>query len=158
MTNWKLNDDATSLTDSVKAWLPYSCYRSLGVVDDLSQSLEYLGRWESLPVVGGLSGLQGRWQFFMVVNGLSKSSFKLLLLAPNLLTASRCRSFRAVGGRQRYFVLFPCDTNGTTGSLAVFHCRSRSLRSTSSPSQRPCRWLSLRVVTGLCKNFIHVSI
>ena len=39
-----------------KAWFPYSRYRSLGVVDSLSQSLEYLGRWESLPVVGSLSG------------------------------------------------------------------------------------------------------
>ena len=53
------------------------------VVTGLSQSLEYLGRWESLPVVGGLSG--PLTVSFMVVNGLSKSLFKLLLLAPNLL-------------------------------------------------------------------------
>ena len=37
---------------------------ALCVVDGLSQSLEYLGRWESLPVVGGLSrsltGFHGR--------------------------------------------------------------------------------------------------
>ena len=64
----------------------------------------------------------------MVVNGLSKFSFKLLLLAPKVLTASRWRSFRVVGGRQRYFVLFPYNTNETTGSLAVFQGRSRSLR------------------------------
>ena len=62
----------------------------------------------------------------MIFNGLSKSSFKLLLLVPNLLTASRWRSFRVAGGRQRYFVLFPFDTNETTGSLAVFHGRSRT--------------------------------
>ena len=54
----------------------------------------------------------------MVINCLSKSSFKLLLLAPNLLTASPWWSFRVAGGRQRYFVLFPYDTNETTGSLA----------------------------------------
>ena len=64
----------------------------------------------------------------MVVNDLSKSSFKLLLLVPNLLTASRWRSFRVVGGRQRYFVLFPYDTNETTVSLAVFQGPSHSLR------------------------------
>ena len=29
------------------------------------------------------------------------------------ITASRWRSFRVVGGRQRYFVLFPYDTNET---------------------------------------------
>ena len=29
---------------------------SLGVVDGLSQSLGYLGRWESLPGVDGLAG------------------------------------------------------------------------------------------------------
>ena len=29
-----------------KAWFPYSRYRSLGVVDGLSESLEYLGHWE----------------------------------------------------------------------------------------------------------------
>ena len=28
----------------------------MSVVDGLSRSLEFLGRWESLPVVGGLSG------------------------------------------------------------------------------------------------------
>ena len=59
----------------------------------------------------------------MVVNGLSKSSFKLLLLEPNLLTASRWLSFRVVGGRQRYFVLFPYDTNEPAGSLVVFQGR-----------------------------------
>ena len=64
----------------------------------------------------------------MVVVGLSKSSFKFLPLAPNLLTASRWLSFNVVGGRQRYFVLFPYNTNETTGSLAVFQGRSRSLR------------------------------
>ena len=35
----------------------------------------------------------------MVVDSLSKSSVKLLLLAPNLLIASRRRSFRVVDGR-----------------------------------------------------------
>ena len=39
-----------------KAWLLYSRYRSLSVADGLLQSLEYLGRWELLPVVGSLSG------------------------------------------------------------------------------------------------------
>ena len=34
---------------------PYSRYRPLSVVDGHSRSLEYLGRWESLPVNGGLS-------------------------------------------------------------------------------------------------------
>ena len=58
-----------------KAWLPYSRYQSLSVVDGLSQSLEYLGRWELLPVVGGLSG--SLTVFHQVVNGLSKSPFKL---------------------------------------------------------------------------------
>ena len=38
-----------------KAWFPHSHYRSLSVVDDLAQSLEYLGHWESVPVVGGNS-------------------------------------------------------------------------------------------------------
>ena len=64
----------------------------------------------------------------MVVNDRPKSSFKLLLLAPSLLTASPWRSFRVVGDRQSYFVLFPYDTNETTGPLAVFHSRSQSLR------------------------------
>ena len=39
-----------------KAWFPYSRYRLLSVVDGLSRSLEFLGVWGSLPVVGGLSG------------------------------------------------------------------------------------------------------
>ena len=39
-----------------KAWFPYSRHRSLSVVDGLAWSLKYLGRWESVPVVGGLSG------------------------------------------------------------------------------------------------------
>ena len=68
-----LNDHCS---DNVQAWSPYSRYRSLSAVDGLSRSLEFLGLWESLPVVGSLSGS------FMVVNCLSKSSFKLLLLAP----------------------------------------------------------------------------
>ena len=54
----------------------------------------------------------------MVINDLSRSSFKLQLLTANLLNASRWQSFRVVGGRQRYFVLFPGnDTNEMTGSL-----------------------------------------
>ena len=52
------------MSDVRKAWFPCSRHRSLGVVDGLSQSLEYLDRWESLPVVDGLSGsltvFQGR--------------------------------------------------------------------------------------------------
>ena len=52
----------------------------------------------------------------MVVSCLSKSSFKLLLLAPNLLTPSRWRFFRVVGGRQRCFVSFPW-------SFTVVHAR-----------------------------------
>ena len=71
-------------------------------------------RWVSLTVFHGhwsiwvfgnhcqsLAVFPDRWQSFMVV---PKSSFKLLLLAPNLLTASRWWSFRVVGDRQRYFV------------------------------------------------------
>ena len=64
----------------------------------------------------------------MVVNILSKSSFKLLLLAPNLLTVGGWRSFKVVAGRQRYFDLFPFHTNEMTGSLAVFQGRLQSLR------------------------------
>ena len=64
------------------------------------------GRWVSLTV------FRGHW---------SSGSLGI--------TASRWRSFRVVGGRQRYcFVLFPYDTNETTGSLAVFDRHSRSLR------------------------------
>ena len=63
-------------------------------------------------------------QACMVPKDPSLNRVKLLLLAPNLLTASRWRSFKVVGGRQRYFVLFPYDTNETTGSLAVFHRHS----------------------------------
>ena len=40
----------------------------------------------------------------MVVNSLSKSSFKLLFLAPDLLTASGWRSLRVDGGR-----VYPSD-------------------------------------------------
>ena len=58
------------------------------------------------PCVGLLSPLPG---------------FKLLLLAPNLLTASRWRS-------PKVFCLFPYNTNKMTGPLAVFQGRSRSLR------------------------------
>ena len=147
----------------------------------------------------------------MVVSGLSKSSFKLLLLAPNLLSASRWRSFGVVGGRQSYFVLFPYCKNENdrvvgslswslmvaeidlesipaTRSLTVFEGRYWSLQKLHSCfhivvdsfwrnfkfsndrkrplttiwkpglSQRPGHWLSLRVITGLCKNFIRVSI
>ena len=78
-------------------------------------SIWFFGNYCQLLVV-----FHGRWQSFVVVNSLSKSSFKLLLLVPNLLTASHWRSFRIVGGRQRYFVLFPIWHNETTGSLAVF--------------------------------------
>ena len=91
----------------------------------------FCGDW-SILVVGNhcqsLAVFHGRWQSFMVVNGLSKSSLKFLLLAPNLLNASRQRSFGVVGGRQRYFVLFPYDINEMTGSLVIFQGRSRSLR------------------------------
>ena len=73
-----------------------------------------------------LAIFQGHWQSLIVVDGISKSSFKLLLLEPNYLLL-------VVGGlsgcRQRYFVLFPYDTNEMTWLLAVFHDRSRSLRS-----------------------------
>ena len=68
----------------------------------------------------------------MVVNGLSKSSFKLLLLASYLLTDSRWRSFRVVGGRRRYFVLFPYDTNETTGSFTVAEIDLESIPATQS--------------------------
>ena len=100
-------------------WLVRNQCKSLAV---------FQGRWRSFRVVDGLSGsltvFQGRWRSFMVVNGLWKSSFKLLFLAPNLLTVSRWWSFRVVGGRQMYFVLFSYDTNQTTWSLAVFHLES----------------------------------
>ena len=36
-----------------KAWFQYSRYQSLSVVDGLLWSFEYLGRWESQPVVDG---------------------------------------------------------------------------------------------------------
>ena len=65
----------------------------------------------------------------MVVNGLSKSSLKLLLLAPILLTASHWWPLRVVCSHQMYFVLFPYDTNEMTGLLAVFHVAEIDLKS-----------------------------
>ena len=53
--------DSLSWSLMVFQSLHLNCYfwrqtYSLPVADGLSQSLEYLGRWESLPAVGGLSG------------------------------------------------------------------------------------------------------
>ena len=56
----------------------------------------------------------------MVVNGLSKLSFKWLLLAPNLLSVVDSLSGLLAVAK---FVLFPYDTNETTGSLVVFQGR-----------------------------------
>ena len=88
-----------------------------------------------IRVSGSLGITVSRWLSFRVVDSLSwpltvfqSLSFKLLLLVPNLLTASRWRSLRVVGGCQKVFCLFPYNTNKMTASLAVFQCRSRSLR------------------------------
>ena len=52
-----------------QVWFPYSRYQSLNVVDGLSRPFEFLGLWESLPVVGCLGGsLIGK-----AINGISKS-------------------------------------------------------------------------------------
>ena len=65
----------------------------------------------------------------MVVN-IFQSLLKLLPLAPNLLTTSRWQSFRVVGGRQRYFILFPYDkwndriVGGLSGSFTVAEIES----------------------------------
>ena len=101
------------------AWFPYSRYRSLNVVDGLSGVIR---------VSGSSAITASRWLSFRVVDSLSwpltvfqSLSFKLLFLAPNLLTASLWRS-------PKVFCWFSYETNKMTGSLAVFQGRSRSLR------------------------------
>ena len=61
-----------------------------------------------------------RYRSMSVVDGLSRSRNHCQSL---VVFQGRWRSFRVVGGRQKYFVLFPYDTNETTGSLAVFQGR-----------------------------------
>ena len=51
-----INEIVVSECHLPKAWFPYTLYRSLNVVDGFSQSLKFLGLWESLPVVGCLPG------------------------------------------------------------------------------------------------------
>ena len=76
-------------------------------------------------------------------------AFKLLLLAPNLLTASRWRCFRVVGGRQRYFVvsIWHKWNDRLVGSLRVVHGRLRDLEfipATQSFAVFEGRYLSLQ--------------
>ena len=82
--------NVTQSSSDCEAWFPYGHYRLLSVVYDLLRSVELLGLWKSLQVVGGLSGS---------------------------LTVAK------------YFVLFPYNTNQTSGSLAVFQGHSRSFES-----------------------------
>ena len=49
----------------------------------------YWSIWVAENHCQSLAVFQCRWQSFMVVDGLLKSSFKLLLMVPDLLTASR---------------------------------------------------------------------
>ena len=112
--------------------------------DGLSRSLEFLRLWESLPVVSGLS-----WSLTVFQNLHLNCYFWRQILH----TASCWRSLGSLAVARGV----PYNTNETTGSLAVFQGRSRSLRYTSSLSQRPSRCRSLRVVTCFCKNFIYVS-
>ena len=90
------------------------------------------GRWVSLTdfhshwsiwVIGNhcqsMAVFQSRWRSCRVVDSLSWS---LLTIFQSLhIKLRQTYSLPGVGGRQRYFVLFPYNTNERTGSLAV--CR-----------------------------------
>ena len=118
-----------------KTWFPYSRYLSLTVSP----------------------GLWGIWVFgnhcqSFVVNGLSKSSFKLLLLAPNLFTASRWRfsgSLAVTKGILHCLHMTQMKRQGRWRFFTVAEIDFESIPAT----------LSLIVFESLyCKNFIHVSI
>ena len=133
----KTNESAPLMS---KAWFRYSRYQSLSVIDGLSRSLEYLGRWESLPVVGGLSGSLTVFQslhlncYFWrqtyslpIVGGLSGSlavtkGISFCFHMTQMKRQGRWRSFMVVHGRWDRPRVYPSDPviQCFWGSLLVF--------------------------------------